>query len=397
MWTLFLALAVTPQTGLEEAKQICTEDAGRLWGKSLCGPFILADSTTRRVYANQADANGVLKQEGDLWTGTLPAGVGIANTATEWSGTFWTMVGLPLPDDPARRRRLLAHEMYHRIQNEVQRAPRDATNEHLETEPGRVLLRLEFRALDAALAAGGDDRRQAVTDALAFRAERWRLFPDARRQETALEAGEGLAEYTGFALDGLPLEKKIAAAREQLRAERPTYVRSFAYISGPAWGLLLDDADPGWPRRIGVWVDLAQRVADASQLKLDPLIAAERSLFYNAPAIRKEEAARAKTIADRRASYKARFIDGPTLKLTFTPKMSFTFNPNRVETLPGEGTVYPTMEVSDEWGTLHVTGGALMGRSWESVRVPLAEEGKSWTLDLKPGWERKGNTVAPTR
>ena len=393
MWPILIALAITPRAALEEAKQICTEDAGRLWGKSLCGPLMLVDPSTRRVSANQADANGVLAEDSGLWTGTLPANVGIANTALEWSGTLWTMLGLPLPEDAVRRRRLLAHEMYHRIQNAVQRAPRDAANDHLETELGRLWLRLEFRALDAALASSGDARRQAITDALAFRDERYRTFPEARRQETAMEAGEGLAEYTGFALDGQPLDKKLAAAREQLRAERPSYVRSFAYLSGPAWGLLLDEADPGWPRRIGVWVDLPQRVADALQIKPNALLAAERSVSYGGADLRKEEAARAKAIADRRASFKARFIDGPTMKFTLTPKMSFTFNPNTVEILPGEGTYYPTMEVSDVWGVLHVTGGALMGRSWESVRVSLAEEGKSWTLELKPGWTRSSNAV----
>jgi hypothetical protein len=46
----------------------------------------------------------------------------------------------------------------------------------------------------------------------------------------------------------------IARALELLAAaeDGESFVRTFSYTSGPAYGLLLDAASPGWPRRMGV-------------------------------------------------------------------------------------------------------------------------------------------------
>ena len=54
-----------------------------------------------------ADAEDQLKQVGDVYLGQLPANVLIANTATSWSGTRWTMLVWPLPTDPVEKQRFL--------------------------------------------------------------------------------------------------------------------------------------------------------------------------------------------------------------------------------------------------------------------------------------------------
>src|SRR5581483_8805890 len=134
-------------------------------------------------------------------------------------------------------------ESFHRI------APRlgfggghEGGNAHLDTMEGRYWMRLEWRALAAALR--GDPG--AVQDALAFRARRRQLFPNAAAEERDLEIREGLAEYTGTALAEPDLSKRIPHLIEQLRdAEKsPSFVRSFAYVSGPAWGALVEKRDP---------------------------------------------------------------------------------------------------------------------------------------------------------
>ena len=53
---------------------------------------------------------------GEIFRGRLPDEINIANTATDWAGVKWTMMMLPLPEDAGRRAALLAHEMWHRIQ-----------------------------------------------------------------------------------------------------------------------------------------------------------------------------------------------------------------------------------------------------------------------------------------
>lgn len=389
MWVLLLAALLDPRAVFEEARQICAADQARLWGRALCGPILLVDTKAGNLIANQRDKEKRLVLRNGLWTGPLPRDVSPANTALDWAGVKWTMLILPLPEDLAARRRLLAHEMWHRIQSDLMIPMLNADNPHLDTEQGRVTLRLEFRALAVALQSPPPARRLALQDALAFRAERRRLFPEALAEETALENNEGLAEWTGITLDGTPRDQKIRTVLDQLRTARPSYVRSFAYVTGPAWGLLLDDAAPGWHRRLGARVDMSSLLTETLKITPDPHLAAERSLAYDGAALRKEESERARDLADRQAKYRAFLVDGPTLTILLTPAMRFTFDPNKVVPLPGQGTVYPALRVTDTWGVLEVSGGALMALDWRSVTVALPEEGKTWTLQLKPGFKRK--------
>ena len=72
---------------------------------------------------------------------------------------------------------MLAHESFHRIQPLLKLTRPEAGNRHLDTLEGRYLLQLEWRALAMALEARTpEDRRAAITDALAFRHERYRQF-----------------------------------------------------------------------------------------------------------------------------------------------------------------------------------------------------------------------------
>jgi hypothetical protein len=57
------------------------------------------------------------------------------------------------------------------------------------------------------------------------------------------------------------------------------------------------------------------------------------------------------------------------------------------------GTVYPNIRVTDNWGVLTVENGALMSSNWNkiSVTVPLKNEtkniyGDGWKLELKDGY-----------
>src|SRR3954453_15573606 len=79
----------------EAARALSARDAGRLWGKPLYGPMLLVDPATRTIVANQKDAAGTLAPvdgHPKLFSGTLPPGVGVANTATNWAGVRWTIL-----------------------------------------------------------------------------------------------------------------------------------------------------------------------------------------------------------------------------------------------------------------------------------------------------------------
>ena len=79
---------------------------------------------------------------------------------------------------------------------------------------------------------------EAAKDALLFRAERYRLYPNAAAQEHGLEQDEGLAEYTGVRVGNPTAELQTEMALHDLSAHvsDATFVRSFAYATGPRTG-----------------------------------------------------------------------------------------------------------------------------------------------------------------
>lgn len=386
-----------------QARALCEADNGRLWGASLCAPIMLVDPKSRRIVAAQADAGGVLRARDGVFVGVLPADQNAANTAVEWSGTRWTQMLWPLPDDPSQRATLISHELFHNLQPSLAIAKaKGGENPHLDTLEGRYCLQLEWRALAKALQAA--DRvaaRAAAADALAFRAERYRRFPDARADETALELNEGLAEYTGVMVgNATPQARRQAALRDlQAHVGNASFVRSFAYATGPAYGLLLDDLAPGWRKHLdGTPADLGTRLRDAAGIEAatGEAALAAAAARYDGPALRAAETAREEKRLAQLKRNRQRFVEGPVLTLDLA-HMSVQFNPSNLQPLDGVGTVYPTMRVTDDWGTLEVEDGALMRTDWKAVIVAAPADpagstigGSGWKLMLKPGWELSG-------
>ena len=381
-----------------QARAQCEADGGRLWGASLCGPIMLVDPQTRRIVASQADAKGALREQDGVFVGELPKETNVANTAVEWSGTRWTQMLWPLPEDQGKRGTLIAHELFHRLQPDLPIADaKGGENPHLDTLEGRYTLQLEWRALASALQADGvAARRAAVADALAFRADRHRRFPDARADETALELNEGLAEYTGVMLGNATPQARLQAALHDLQSHvaDPSFVRSFAYATGPAYGLLLDEFAPGWRKRLGgTATDLGTRLREAGGFEVatsDAALAAAAA--RHGGAVLRETEPRASGNVSRNSNATARaFVRGPVLTLALK-RMSVQFNPSNLQPLDGVGTVYPTMRVTDDWGTLEVEEGAVMRSDWKAVILAAPDtsaatpRGPGWKLALKPGW-----------
>jgi hypothetical protein len=377
-----------------EAQQVSAKDNGRLWGRPLYGAMLFVEPATRAVVANEPDASGTLHQQGSVYVGVLPKDVPVANTAVDWAGKRWTMVMWPLPDGSQPRERLLAHESFHRFQLEMDVPAANPDNSQLDTFEGRMWLQLEWRALAVALSEKDAAQTQAIRDAEAFAAHRHELFPGSAERERALMLNEGLAEYTGVAASA----PDTASGRWRIiiRLTNPdatTFVRSFAYASGPAYGSLLDERRPDWRSQIRATSDLTallgSTVSSSSAVPVD-----QRALVYGGAALRITETERDVRAQAERARYRKLLVDGPTLTLPDAGKFNYGFDPNEVVPLEGFGTVYPTTQVSDEWGTLKVEeGGALMAPDWHSVRVAAPANiggsqvtGPGWTLDLAAGW-----------
>jgi hypothetical protein len=377
-------------------------DGGTLWGISLYGPMFFVEPASRVVVANEADSAGLLTRRDGVFVGTLPAELTPANTAIQWAGKRWTMVMWPLHSDGYRRRQLGFHELFHRIQPDLRLEAADPASAHLGTRDGRIWTRLEWRALAEALIRRGDERSAAIRDALLFRARRRALFPQAAADERALELNEGLCEYTGLRLSGLPewvLADRAAVALMD-RERQESLSRSFAYASGPAYGILLDERDGSWRRRLTNRSDLGDLLRTTYRVELPEVTEADlavRAARYDGGRVVAQETALAERAAAAEARLRARLVDGPTVTLPVGSRFSYSFNPNGATPLADLGTTYQSARVTDEWGILTVeSGGVLMRRSPQGITgvvvpapagatsPPLSGEG--WRLELAPGW-----------
>lgn len=209
---------------------------------------------------------------------------------------------------------------------------------------------------------------------------------------------EGPTEYTGVKVALAPREALQRTAQHLGEADGAEHhARSFAYITGPALGLLLDDLRPGWRKGLDARADLAALLGPG-----DPMAAEAAAARYGGPAVAAEEDAREAKRVARVAALRRRFVEGPTLSV---PMGYITFNPSLQEAHAGLGIFNPTLTLTAPWGTLTVTDGSLMAEDWKQVTVeapadalspPMA--GPGWTLEVKEGWmlapgARKGDWV----
>jgi hypothetical protein len=373
----------------KEAAALCARENGRIWGQSLCGPMVFTDPVTHTTATNQAPPDA-----------KPPAMLGFANSAIDWGGTRWsTYVWQGIPTDEHARGRLMMHELFHRIQPDLGLFVREGRNEHLDTLHGRYWIELEWRALAGALAASGPARTTAIRDALAFRAARRKQFPAAAVNEGLLEINEGLAQYTGTVASSASPAEAVADAVNQLKQaeSNPTFIRTFAYPSGAAYGILLDGFAPGWTRRIKATDDIGQLLLSAAKLQpADDLDAAAGR--YGGPELMAAEEKRDAERAVRIAALRRRFVESPVLVLPGAGK--FSFITTNMMPVPGAGTVYPAFRTTAEWGTMEAES-ALLSPDMSTVTVPapvspegVELSGDGWKLKLAPGWRIKPGSRA---
>jgi len=388
-----------------ETAALFANDGSRLWGISLDGPMIFVDHETRLAVANHPDGEGRLAPQDDVWVGSIPADVILANTAVTWAGVHWTMViWQSLSDDPLQRAEFMAHEAFHRIQAEIgfpwPEVPN--ANAHLDTLEGRYWLQLEWSALGRAL----QGRAAAVGDALLFRAARRGLFRQAAREERSLEMHEGLAEYTGFRLSQMTAVH-VAEFVGHAPTRYPSFVRSFAYASGPAYGFLLDQVHPAWREGLTPKHDLGELLQATLSITLPEDLtehAAAHAKAYDGHALRQNEEARDRQRQAEIATYCARLLDGPSLILPLSARVQCAFDPRATVPIPKSGTVFPSIHVSDGWGILDVErGGLWIADDWRTARIAAPKDlpgrpllGDGWKLQLAEGWgvqaaERSGD------
>jgi hypothetical protein len=224
-----------------------------LWNLDLYGPILLVDHVSRKIFANYPDTAGILDLKGKIYTGLLPKNINIANTAIRWNGRSWAMIMLPLPENRQERLDLMSHELFHRSQQALGFHMSNTNNNHLDTRDGRIYLRLELEALRQALTApANSEMNDHLANAIFFRKTRYSLFPGSVISENLMELNEGLATYTGNMMSGRNDSENTSYFEQRLKEFQiwPTFVRSFAYLTTPIYGFILNRTDKTWNRQI---------------------------------------------------------------------------------------------------------------------------------------------------
>jgi hypothetical protein len=372
------------QEYFKEARRLCERDAGRLWGVSLCGPMVIGDMRTQTFATSQPPPDA-----------PRPQVVGLVNGPVQWGGVTWAAYAWDdLVNKTAQsRNEVLLHELFHGVQSRLGLVVPDPKNEHLDAVDGRYWLRLEMRALARALGESGERRNAAVRDALSFRQARRSIYPAAEKNEQALELNEGTASYAGTVLAASSRADATASALEVLAGfeNGESFIRTFAYASGPAYGLLLDEASPGWQRALRSSDDLGILLMNA--LAVRPANdAASAAATYGGVELRAAEQQRERLRQDRINELRRRFVDGPVLVV---PGGGGGYTDSRGATvIPGSGTVYfNSYRVSGAWGTLEAEKGVLLASDGRTRRVPapvrrddVTFSGDGWTFRAASGW-----------
>jgi acetyl esterase/lipase len=375
------------QEYFKEAQALCERDGGRLWGVSICAPMVIADRRTETIATSQQAPDAA-----------RPPLLGLLNAPVQWGGATWSayMWHDVVNRAPRERKELFLHELFHCAQPQLGLTAASLDSEHLDAADGRYWLRLEWRALARALRESGEPRNLAVRDALDFRQARRMLYAANVESERGQEIAEGLAAYTGTVLAANSAADAIASASDLLvnteaAALEASFVRTFAYMSGPAYGLLLDASSPGWTRKVRGTDDLGTLVmrALAVQPSSDVTTSAAR---YDGAEIRASEQQREQQRQQRLAELRRQFVDGPVL--LFPGAGGAQFNSIGAVSMPGVGTVYfGPYNAKGEWGTLSADKGVLIASDGRSRRVsaPVRRDdgtfaGDGWTFRAAPGW-----------
>jgi hypothetical protein len=368
----------------QEAQALCARDGGRLWGESICMPMVIGDARTQTFATSQPPP-----------AAPRPRLVGILMGPVQWGDTMWAALSWEVvADQPPRvRNAMFLHESFHIVQMRLGLGVETVSAEHLDSPDGRYWLRLEWHALARALRESGAARASAIRDALAFRQARHARFPDMVETERALDINEGLASYTGIVLAAPSEADAIASALDELTGQESgeSYVRTAAYASGPAYGLLLDAASPGWTRRVRVSDDPAEMLMRALAIRpaADVEAAAAR---YGGAEIRAAEDQRERQRQARMAELRRRFVDGPVLLM---PGGGGGFSDSHgAVVIPDVGTVwFGEYHQKGPWGALDADRGVLVSTDGHTRRLPAPVRrdettivGDGWTLKVAPGW-----------
>jgi hypothetical protein len=174
-------------------------------------------------------------------------------------------------------------------------------------------------------------------------------------------------------------------------------VRSFAYITTPIYGFILNRSDKVWNKQVTDTTNLTDYFIKAFSVSVPPILCPDCLARYRYKEILDEETSREEEKVKQIAELKTLFIEKPHLDIPLE-KMNISFDPRNIIPLEDYGNVYPVMRISDNWGILTVTGRALLSKNWDKVTVsePAVMSsskitGEGWTLELNENYKVEKN------
>jgi len=375
----------------------CLEgENSQFWDSPLSTQAILYDARTNRAACSTNPGLGVFEKQGEVWVGNMPTGPDMRRKVVTWVGQSWTIIRWPLPHEPSARKKETIGKLWY-LQVKDLGVPMTAQeNAHLKTVEGRLWMRLEWRALAAALQSEGLAQRGAIADAMTFRRQRRNMTEVAAYQEQAAELVDGLAHYTGLMLSGETNPKMWLLDQLDDMEKASDFSKDFPKWSGPAYGLLLDSLRPKWKKSLTANQDLGSMLEVGMKLIIPPAwyeAANLRAKTYNLQQIRRAELERADFLNRRILEYQKRFLIEPHLEIPLSKLPIKEDYANGVD-LDGKGLYLQTLVHRDEWGRLVADDGVCLQLEGSKLTLPLPDEisaekvqGPNWVLFLEPGWE----------
>ncbi len=389
---------------------ICEKDNGNLWGKSLWSPIVVIDRKTRTVVANEKDNEGILRKRGELYVGYFPENKIIANSTVKFGGKHYTMVAYPLPETKYGREHLFLHEMFHRLQGKLNLTPPGGYgNNHLDKTKARILMKLEWSALEKAIKCNNAGRRASINDALIFRNYRRQLYADCDSMENKFELHEGLPEYTAFTLlaeSENKLKKKLLSKKDNIWKSE-SYIRVFGYVSGALYAYLLNQTGAKWKKDLKYNDNLGILLQKEYNIEVPDDVSEQYDKIknkYDFDKINDFELNLQQKKDSILALLREKFTVKPIVIIDLqSPNIGF--DPSALQALDSIGTVFPNIKLVDEFGILKVEkGGCLMSNDWKKAYIPAEFikikqniiETPSWSLKLNKNWiiqKKNGNFI----
>ncbi len=286
---------------------------------------------------------------------------------------------------------LLIHESWHRIQDEIGLPACGSSNQHLDETEGELLLKLELNILKTLLQDNSKDLAEGLRDAMTVRKMRQTMF--LNENENQFECHEGMAEYTAFKLlplynDNEAIRKGLAAAAIMKGMNNGGFGNSFAYLTGPAYGLLLDELVPEWRISIRSGKTIPDVIlAEVPLLDMVDTAEIERiSTTYNVADYLAKERTRLEARDKEDAALRARFSESKWL-IIHNNNTHFGFDPNeRLVAYDSIGVIYKTMQLKGVFGAIDVKNGIIRANDWSRFIIPYSEDHCDAKISLNTGY-----------